>query len=294
MRIAISGHSGFIGTNLLSYYQNQPVDFVKIDRQDFQKTDEALSKKLEGSHVIINLAGAPIVQRWTKKARKSIYNSRIKTTEKISKAIEAMEQKPELFICASAVGIYKTDNQKPHDENNSQLSRNFLGKVCADWENAALIVSQVTRVVNLRLGLVLGSNGGLIKKMRKSFQLGFGVYLGNGAQPFPWIYIVDLIKMIDFIIKNPQISGAVNAVSPELISHKTFIKKMGIELKTYVLFRIPSFFIRLILGKASILLTDGQKVIPKKTLINGFNFTYKTIEETLHQILNKDKKSKAI
>ena len=158
MLVSISGSTGLIGRELIDTYTDKGWTIQIINRDSFRMPDnEFLETKIEGADAVINLAGAPILKRWTENYRKEIYNSRVETTRKIANAILQAKVKPKVFISNSAIGIYDTLNV--HTEESTGFSDNFLGKVCRDWGSRSLAAGGNTRVVLLRTGVVLQFKG---------------------------------------------------------------------------------------------------------------------------------------
>jgi len=241
--------------------------------------NEFLATKIEGADAVINLAGAPILKRWTENYRKKIYNSRIETTRKIANAILHAKVKPKVFISNSAIGIY--DSVNVHTEESTGFSDNFLGKVCRDWEAEALAAVGNARVVLLRTGVVLSSKGGALKAAHGPFSFGLGGIIGKGDQPFSWVHIRDLVHIYQTILENENISGVVNAVAPNPTTNFHFTKTFGKVLNQITVFKIPIFALKAIYGDAASTLTEGQNVVPEKLLKNGFEFEFPTIEKAL-------------
>jgi uncharacterized protein (TIGR01777 family) len=241
--------------------------------------DEFLEKKIEGADAVINLAGAPILKRWTESYRKEIYNSRIETTRKIANAIIRAKAKPKVFISNSAIGIYNTVDV--HSEESKGLAGNFLGKTCRDCENEALKAAGSTRVILLRTGVVLSPEGGAMKIAYRPFRYGFGGIIGTGDQPFSWIHIRDLMHIYQTLLENENISGVVNAVAPNPTTNFHFTKTFGKVLNQITVLKIPVTVLKAIYGDAASTLTEGQRVIPEKLLRYGFKFEFPTIEKAL-------------
>jgi len=280
MQISISGSTGFIGSAIKRHFIGSGWIINEITRQSLALTgDEFLKKKIEGSDVIINLAGAPIQKRWTAAYKNEILQSRVITTKKIVEAILQSEKKPVVFISASAIGIYDSENN--HSEESLFLSGDFLGKVCREWEETAEKAQNVTRLVILRLGIVLGKDGGMLHKLHPLFSKGLGGKIGNGSQIMSWIHISDLLTAVSFIIENPDITGIVNAVSPGPVSNEHFTEVFGKILIQPAYFRIPVFGLKAVYGEAAQMLATGQTVIPQKLMNNGFEFKFPTIEKAL-------------
>ncbi|MFA9372662.1 MAG: TIGR01777 family oxidoreductase [Poseidonibacter sp.] len=280
--IAISGASGFVGTNLKDYFTNLGYKVIPISRDILNKKDK-LEELINSSNIVINLAGANIINRWTDKYKKLLYSSRIDTTSKIVNAINSVENKPELLISTSAVGIY--DNQFIHDEDGS-YSNDFLSKLCQDWEKEALKANSFnTRVAIFRFGIVLGKDGGALQKMLTPFKLGLGGIIGSGKQAFSFIHLEDLLNAYKFVIENSNANLAFNLTAPTPTTNKGLTMALGKTLKRPTILPVPEFILNLIFSEGAKVLTDGQNVIPKKLQDLGFEFKYKNIEDTIENLL---------
>jgi len=280
MQISMSGATGFIGGMLNKQFIENGWTVNVIDRESLPMNDkEFLEKKIEGSEVVINLAGAPILKRWNESYKKEIYHSRIDTTQKIASAIRKANRKPRVFISGSAIGIY--NSTETHAEESRYFANDFMGKVCQDWEHEAFEATGSTRIVIFRTGVVLSDIGGALKTMYIPFKSGLGGMIGDGKQAFSWIHISDLIRAFIFTIENETISGIVNAVAPEPTTNYHFTKTFGKVLVQPTVMKIPEFALKLIYGEGSKALTVGQNVLPEKLLKAGFNFRFPTIEKAL-------------
>jgi uncharacterized protein len=238
--------------------------------------------------LIINLAGESISQRWTRKAKENIYNSRILTTRYIINYMRSIKKRPQLFISGSAVGYYGGDSLKVFDEETgfSEDEKGFAQYLCQSWEAEARRAETLgVRVVLLRIGPVLEKNGGILSKLLPSFYLGLGSQIGSGRQWFSWIDRDDLIDLILFIISNTQIYGPINATAPNPVTNKDFSLALAKAINRPCLIKTPAFLLRLIFGQmAEEIMIQGQKVLPKKALNHGFRFAYPTIEKSLEKI----------
>jgi len=217
-----------------------------------------------------------------------LIESRIKTTQNIVNCINKSNTSNKILINASAIGIYKSDIC--NDEESKTFSDDFLGKLCKQWEKIALQSENNCKVVIIRLGIVLGKDGGALQNMLLPFKLGIGGKIGTGKQYFPWIHINDLYRIIEFTIKNEQIKGVMNVVAPEIITNQQFTNVLGKMLQKPTLMVIPKFILKLMYGKASAILVESKMVKPKKLLDIGFEYKYPTINEALEEILKKNKK----
>lgn len=299
--VLIAGITGLIGNKLarllLPEYKvrglvrNVRSAQSKLPEADFYSWNEDekfLVNLIEDSDIVINLSGRSIAKgRWTEKAKREIYSSRVETTKRLAELISKASKKPESFIVASAVGYYGLDVNKISDEA-SPPSDDFLGKVCVDWEKASSLVDELNvRRVNVRISTVLSRDGGALPLIVLPFKFFAGTYFGSGNQYFPWIHEKDLIRLFKFVIENKSITGPINAVSPQAVTMKEFCKTLGKVLKRPCWLRIPEWKMKLLLGEMADLLIKGGKVIPKKAIESGFKFEFDDLEFALRDLLKK-------
>lgn len=282
MNIAISGSNGFIGKQLTSYFQAKGNEVQSISRINEGTSVDDIIRQLSGIDVIINLAGAPIVGRWTKRYKKVLFDSRIITTQKIVNAISLMGKKPQLLISASAVGIYSQQGEQT--ESNFQIGDDYLGQICTAWETEAKKAVPYTRVAIARFGIVLGKDGGALKRMLPLFRLGLGGKIASGKQGFSWIHVYDVIHAMEFIIENPKLSGEFNLTAPDLIDNNKFTKVLSKMLSKPALIPVPAFALKLLFGEGSIAVTGGQFAFPEHLANEGFQFSYPDIKSALDDL----------
>ncbi|MCJ7764888.1 MAG: TIGR01777 family oxidoreductase [Thiovulaceae bacterium] len=271
MKIALTGASGFVGAAL----QKRFGDCVLIARSD---DEAAILKKLEHVDIVINLAGAPIIRRWSDPYKKVLTGSRIETTRNLVRAVNRSNVRQ--FISTSAIGIYPDD--VVCDERSTEIADDFLGGLAKKWEVEALACHKPTTI--LRFGVILGSDGGALAQMLTPFRLGVGGIIGNGKMMTSWIGIDDLMKIYGFVIEQ-RLSGIFNAVSPNPVSNYTFTKALGGVLHRPTILPIPEFALRLMYGEAASVLTGSKEVYPKALEESGFNFDYPDIESALKHLL---------
>jgi uncharacterized protein (TIGR01777 family) len=284
MKIAITGSNGFIGNELIKKLSKY--EFVKIPHNLLYQSNDELKTILINSDIVINLAGVSIQKSWTRRNKYLIYQSRVATTRNLVKAISEINNRPKKLISVSAIGIYDTKNE--HNEFSRNLSYDFLAKVVKDWESAANFAKNYgLEVYILRLGIVLGQNGGIIKKLFPFFKLGLGTTIGNGNQPMSFIHIDDLIKIFEYAIEGKLQEGTFNAVSPHYTTNKEFSKALAKRLNKPLLFKIPKGLLHIIFGEGAKVIYSGQKVIPTKLLENNFVFKYPNIETAIDDIISK-------
>ena len=192
------------------------------------------------------------------------------------------QKKLSVFISVSAIGIY--DSVNSHTESSLAYADSFLAKVCHEWEYEALKSENATRVVIFRLGVVLGKDGGALKKMRFPFSIGLGGKIGSGEQAVSFIHITDLVEAMIFTIENPAIKGIINAVAPYPSCNAEFTDKLGKVFDQPTWLTVPAFAIKMMYGEGAQVILEGQKVLPEKLLQAGFRFKYPTIQNALVEI----------
>ena len=283
-KVIIVGASGFVGSSLKKHFLEMNYNVIVTKRTDLQDITK-LSSIMNGADVIINLAGANIINRWSDSYKKLLYSSRIDTTKALVEAIFQCEIKPKKFISTSAVGIYKND--AVYDEGTTTLADDFLGKLCQSWETEALKAKAFGVEVSIfRFGIVLG-DGGALGKMLTPFKLGLGGTIGDGKQAFSFIHINDLINAYQFILDNENISGIFNLTAPKPTTNYGLTKALGESLHRPTLLPIPQFVLNLILSEGAKVLTDGQSAIPNHLLQSGFKFEFESIEEAIEDLVGK-------
>ena len=283
-RIAITGASGFVGRNLKKMFTKEGYTVVPVKR-DILNDVEKLSEVVDGCKAVINLAGANIIHRWSEEYKKLLYHSRIDTTKSLVKAMGKARVKPEVFISTSAVGIY--DTKRVYNEDDYELSDDFLGKLCQDWEKEALKAEDAgIRTSVFRLGIVMGEEGAL-QKMLPAFKLGIGGTIGDGKHPFSFIHISDLIRVYKLVVNDEYMSGIFNLTAPKHTTNYALTKALGETLHRPTVIPLPKFVLSLIFGEGSTVLTQGQSIYPKRLLDSGFEFEFETIEETVNDLAGK-------
>ena len=309
MRILLLGCTGFIGKSLIPKLISDGHELCLISRKNinqlkinssFEKiaflklnlaqeknwNDINLLNQLKSCDGIINLCGEPITdKRWSEEQKLEIEKSRINTTSNLMKNLKKNKINPKVIINASAIGFYGTSLDKIFDET-SPGGEDFLAKLCKNWEEAAAQKPFFTRLVILRIGIVLGVNGGALGKMLPIFKVGLGGPIGDGNQWMSWIHIDDLCDIIVNAIKDKKYSGIINAVSPEPVKMREFSSTLAQCLKRPNLLPVPGATLKLILGDGAKLLLEGQKIKSIK-LNNFFKFKYPLLQEALSSLTKK-------
>lgn len=244
-------------------------------------------KELQKIDVVINLAGESIGnRRWSDSVKQEILDSRIRTTVAIVTAINNRTIQPKVLINASAVGYYG-----PHqDEAITEVEAagpDFLAQVCRAWEKEAYKAqSDLTRVVTIRIGVVLGREGAL-NRMVMPFKFYLGGPLGTGNQWLSWIHIQDLTSMIRFVIEHQEVTGPINATAPESVRMRDFCKALGKVINRPSWLPAPEFMLKIALGQMADMLLNGQRVVPKKAIDAGFEFQFPMLGSALKDVLDK-------
>jgi uncharacterized protein len=283
MKIAVSGSNGYIAQNLIQELEAANHVVTPIQRLELGDVGQ-LTKTLLGSDVVISLAGALILQRWTTKNKNEIVRSRIDSTKNIVHAINRLPigNRPDLFISASAIGIYSPS--KVHTEESTSFSNDFVAEVVKSWENASDDLNPDIRKVIFRIGLVLGKDAKTIQSLVPIIKLGLGGKIGSGKQPFPFIHISDAIRAFIWSIENKNARGTYNLVAPENIDNRTFTKTLVESLNRPAIFTVPEFILKIALGEASALLLQSPQVEPERLLNEGFKFSFPDIHSTIEEI----------
>ncbi|MFN9173339.1 MAG: TIGR01777 family oxidoreductase [Synechocystis sp.] len=306
MKIILTGATGFVGHQLVPHLHQAGHQLTLLVR-DPARADRlfpasafpnltaiaydatasgAWQDQIDGQDAVINLAGEPISERWTPQYKEAILNSRKVGTEKLVEAIAKASQKPQVMISGSAIGYYGTSETETFTET-SAVGNDFLAEVCQAWEAAAKPVHDFgTRLVILRIGIVLGADGGALGKMLPPFKLFAGGPLGNGEQWFSWIDRVDLVRLIDFALTETTVQGTYNATAPEPVRMKDFCQTLGQVLSRPSWLPVPDLALELLLGEAAKLVLEGQQVLPQEIATTNFKFQYPKLAASLKQILS--------
>jgi len=297
MRIVVAGGSGFIGKHLISALLQDAHSVVVLTRsvhtiaprpgslstaQWDARTPGDWIHVVDGADAIVNLTGESIAgKRWTRRQKDRIVSSRVDSTRALVSAIERAHRRPSVLINASGVDIYNDVLQGDVTEAG-QVGKDFLARVCAEWEANALEAERLgVRVVTPRLGVVLARDGGALTKLTTPFRFFVGGYVGSGRQWFPWVHIDDVANAFIFLLKNSDLKGAVNLAAPQHVTMKEFTKILGQVLHRPSWTTVPSFALRLALGEMAEMLLTGQRVVPRRLQQAGFAFEYETLRSAL-------------
>lgn len=282
MVIALAGYNGFVGSHIRKKFEKH--DFILLDRKDLYGDTGHLGRKISGSDVLINTAGFSVSERWTKGTRKKIRDSRVTVTANLADAIKKAEKQPGMFLNASAIGVYRHGME--HSESSVAYADDFLAEVVRDWEHAADAVPEEVKLVKMRLGMVLGANGGALPRLFRLFKWGLGGVIGSGKQVYSFIHIDDVTGAIAHLVEHGG-EGVYNFTAPHPVTNKTFTKTIASKLHRPAFLPIPGLMMHLVMGKAKMIVTKGQTVYPKKLLDEGYKFTFATIDEAIENLVHQ-------
>ena len=304
MKVLVTGASGFVGKSVVKELLSNGHEVAVLTRSVAKAAVQLGSKckyftwsdttvkppveAFEGVNAVINLMGEGIAEkRWDEAQKKKIYDSRIIGTRMLIDLMKELPKKPSVFVSASAVGIYGDRGPEELTEESS-LATDFLATVCKDWEAEANKAKELgIRVAIVRTGVVLGKNGGALKKMLPIFKLGAGGPVGSGKQYMSWIHVEDLARMYVEAVTNTSISGILNGTAPNPVTSKEFAKTLGKELGRPAFAPAPAFALKMVFGEMSQVLLDGQKVLPTKFKGMKFRYFYPTLEMALRDSTQK-------
>ncbi|MEX0739620.1 MAG: TIGR01777 family oxidoreductase [Pseudohongiella sp.] len=298
MRILMTGGTGFIGTHLVAELLSAKHELTVLVR-DYARgrlllgsTPELVRSLDEIEHdrhfdAVINLAGAGIAdKRWTRARKRLLLNSRLQTTTALVQLFQRLQQPPAVFLSASAVGFYGAHGPEPLTET-SPVHDEFSHQLCRRWEEEARKAEVLhIRVCVLRLGVVLGSGGGMLGKLLPMFRLGLGGRIGDGEQMLSWIHRADVIAAIQFLLAKDTESGVFNLTAPAAVTNREFTRELAAVVKRPAFLPLPAPVVQLMFGEmGDRLLLHGQNVIPARLQAAGFEFRYPDLRPALSACL---------
>jgi len=293
MNILITGGTGFIGTPLSRELRGAGHRVVVTTRRTSDSKDKLTwippglipAEVISRFDAVINLAGEPIAPgRWTKVKKERILASRINTTRALVESMRSAGTRPKVLISASAVGYYGAHGDEYVTEDTLPAS-DFLASVCKEWEAEAFRAQELgVRVVIIRIGGVLESDGGALPQMLIPFKFFLGGPIGSGKQWFSWIHRDDVVGIIQYVLEKETITGPVNATAPNPVSNREFSTALGRAFGSPSWFPVPGFMVKLTLGELGAVLLTGQRVMPVKALKAGYKFKYTDVNQALKAI----------
>ncbi len=288
--IVVTGARGFIGSALCRVLESRGDRVLRIGRgadADLQWPMNGAGFGADGvamigsARAVVHLAGATISERWTAAHKRALRESRVNLTDALARAIGATSTPPP-FISGSAVGIYGDRGDEWLTEASTP-GTDFLGTLARDWEAATAPASQAgARVVLMRTGVVFGSGGGMLGKLRLPFSLGLGARLGSGRQWMSWIALDDVLQFVLRAVEDAAISSAYNLCAPHPVTNAEFTDTFARALHRRALVATPAFVLRAAFGEmADGVLLASQRVRPARLIEIGFPFRFPDAADAL-------------
>ncbi|CAN6543950.1 unnamed protein product [Malus baccata var. baccata] len=303
LTVSITGATGFIGRRLVQrlHADNHSVHVLTRSRskaelifpvKDFPgimiAEEPQWKDSIQGSTGVVNLGGLPISTRWSPEIKKEIKTSRIRVTSKVIDLINNLPDavRPTVLVSATAVGYYGTSETQIFDEQ-SPSGNDYLAEVCREWEGTALKVNKDVRLALIRIGVVLGKDGGALAKMIPLFMVFAGGPLGSGKQWFSWIHLDDIVNLIYEALSNPSYKGVINGTAPNPVRFAEMCEHLGNVLGRPSWLPVPDFALKAVLGEGASVVVDGQRVLPVRAEELGFSFKYSYVRDALRSIISQ-------
>lgn len=293
MNILMAGGSGNVGRNLIPILEakghrvwvltrnpKNAKDLIWNPAQNF--ISDSLKTQID---VIINLNGFSVSNRWTAENKKHMYTSRVDANDTLLTWAQKQTQPPHTWINASAIGIYPSLSTLQDEQ--SDFGSGFLADLCKQWEAFQQDIDSRTRMVILRIGIVLDRHSGALPTLKIPTEWGVGSAIGDGSQYMSWIDMEDLCRMIDFSIDHP-IQGIYNAVSPEPVSNEIFSKTLAQVMgRPFWAPKVPAFVVKTLMGEMASMVLNSHRISAQKIMTAGYQFNFPTLTSSLKHQLNK-------
>lgn len=303
MRVLVTGGTGFLGRALVRELHRRD-DKVTVLTRDPKSARDELPREVRAARwdpsqggawqdevgvvdAVVHLAGDTVMRRWTKKTKRKMRDSRIKTGKLLVEAMAAAKHKPEVFVSASATGYYGSDRNDTCDEDSDPGS-GFLAELCRDWEaEAAKAEEHGVRVVQLRIGVVFGPGGGALSQMIGPMKLFVNGPIGSGDNIMSWVHIDDVVGMVVWGMENPDVRGPINCTAPESVTSRELAEQMGSVLGRRNI-PAPEPLVRMVLGDAIEVVTGSLDVYPRRAVDLGYEYHHARLVPALESALVGD------
>ncbi len=299
--VLVSGATGFVGKALCTTLKERGLAFTAFSRRPDRaksllpgvkeayrwrpRLEPAPLAAIQGAKAVVHLAGESVAGRWNEYKKQAIRESRVVGTRNLVETIGEAKSKPGVLVCASAVGYYGNRGEEEVSEDSGP-GNDFLAEVCQAWEAEARRAEEHgVRVVIVRIGMVLGRDGGALKQMLLPFKMGLGGPVGHGRQWMPWVSLNDVIGIILHAIEFANVKGPLNVTAPNPVRNVELAKTLGQVLHRPAFLPAPAFGLKLLLGEFADVLLTSQRIIPKRIQESGYRFRHSILEEALRAIL---------
>jgi uncharacterized protein (TIGR01777 family) len=300
-RVTLTGATGLIGRGLVAALRSRGTEVTVLARSPERaraalgdvpalaweaRSEPAPAAALAGRDAVLHLAGEPVAQRWSARAKSAIRDSRVTGTRNLIAGLQALRERPGVLVASSAVGYYGAHGEEPLDED-APPGRDFLAQVCAAWEAESTRAGELgLRTAILRTGVVLDARGGALARMLRPFRLGLGGPVAGGSQYISWIHVEDLRGLMLAALDGEDWSGAVNATAPEPVTNAEFSRQLGRALGRPAVLPVPGFALRAAYGEMAQVVTRGARVVPARALMLGYEFRHPRLAGALAAALN--------
>ncbi|XP_077171904.1 epimerase family protein SDR39U1 isoform X1 [Paroedura picta] len=291
----LGGGTGFVGRALTQLLRSRGHEVTVVSRRpgkDQITWDELSRLGLPPCEGAVNLAGENVLnplRRWSEDFRQEVVTSRVETTKTLAKAIAEADHPPRSWVLVTGVGYYRPSHTTKYTENSPGGDFDFFSRLVTRWEAEARVPEQTTRQVVVRSGVVLGRDGGAIAQMLWPFRLGLGGPIASGLQPFPWIHVTDLAGIVVHALEHEGVGGILNGVAPSAVttSNGDFARALGSALRRPAILPLPGFVVSAVFGpERSVMLLEGQRVVPRRTLESGYRFAFPDLPSAIRDILS--------
>jgi len=280
MRIAVTGGTGFVGGRLIPRLRARGHESVLL-----RHGDDWPAVALDGMDAVIHLAGEPVAQRWTADAKRRIRESRVEGTEGLVRALADTARRPAVLVSGSAIGFYGDRGDEELTEESTP-GAGFLAGVTREWEAAADDAAGLgIRVVKIRTGVVLGREGGTLRKLLPIFRAGIGGRVGSGRQWMSWIHADDMADLLVFAVEQGVVCGVLNGTAPNPATNAEFTSQLAAVLQRPAVFPVPLLALRLLYGEMAEVVAGSQRVLPRATESAGFQFRHPELHGALERLL---------
>ncbi len=304
MRVVLTGATGTIGGAVAAALRDRGDAVVALSRNPESASEklgglEAHAWKrptetpppheaLSGADAVIHLLGEPVSQRWSGSVKRKIRDSRVLATRQLTKGLRALPeaQRPRVLVSQSATGFYGPRDQEPVDES-SPPGKDFLAEVVVAWEAEAMTAADLMRVAVTRTGVVLSPEGGALDTMLPFFKLGLGGPVAGGEQYVSWIHLDDVVGALLECLDDESAEGPVNVTAPNPVTNAEFSKALGRALHRPAFLPVPGFAIKLLYGEMSTIVTTGQRVMPERLKLLGYEFRQADLDAALSSVLHR-------